>query len=226
MDGADSPKASLAICIASGRQPCWQFTYSLANLVGMLPGTGLFKMATIDLQTGYATDQARCFLAQRALKGGYDKLLFLDDDMGFPADTVTRLMSHNKPIIAANYVCRVFPVQPLAMKGAHRVYSNGKTGLEQVDRAPSGVMLIDTSVFAKLTMPWFQTTFQPHDPENWMSDDVWFCDKARQAGYEIWVDHDLSLQVQHINNFPFHHGLVEVPAEAKSLADMAKELVA
>jgi hypothetical protein len=34
---------------------------------------------------------------------------------------------------------------------------------------------------------------------------VFFCRKAREAGYEVLVDHDLSHQVKHIGTFEYSH---------------------
>jgi len=222
MTEADQP--SLAICTASGREPRWPYAFAMARMMGSVRS---FKRATYQIELGYATDIARCRLVRMVRQEHYSHTLFVDDDMSFPADGAERLFAHGKHIIAANYTCRVFPVLPLSGHNGMRVFSKGKTGLQQVDYAPTGFMLIDNSVFDKLDMPWFQTTFQPHDPENWMSDDVWFCNKARAAGFEIWVDHDLSNEIGHVGTMEFNHFMTMPPPDPAegNLVSLAKQCI-
>lgn len=218
-------KPSLAICTPSGREPRWPYTFCVARLMG---GLRSFSRVTLQIELGYATDSARCRLVKLVKADNYTHTLFIDDDMSFPADAAERLLSRDKDIVAANYTCRVFPVMPLASIDGSRIFSKGKTGLEEVHAAPTGMMLIKNTVFDKLEMPWFQTTFRPEHPDDWMSDDVWFCARARDAGFKVWIDHDLSNEIAHVGGMEFHHGMTQPPEEqqaARSVAKMAQAFV-
>ena len=50
------------------------------------------------------------------LKQGFEWLMFVDDDVCIPADTVPRLMSHGKDIISGVYYRRAPPIQPVILK--------------------------------------------------------------------------------------------------------------
>lgn len=178
-------------------------------------------------ELNYSTDRSRCLLAKEAIENKYTHILFLDDDMSFPHYTANRLVSHKKPIIAANYTSRVLPLKPMAVKDGERIMSKGRSGLERVDRAPTGIMLIETSVFEKLEMPWFKTEMiPPYGPDDWISDDFYFCQKAVAAGFDIWIDHDLSQQVGHVGNHIFSHSMFPADASAaKNSLTLAEEIL-
>ncbi len=221
-----SEKPSLAVCTCSGRHPVWPYTFSVARMLTQLGES--FARATYQVELGYATDMARNRLVKFAREGKYSHILFIDDDMSFPPNAAARLLAHGKAIVGANYTCRVFPVVPLAGKDGWRVYSGGKTGIEQVDFVPTGMMLVETRVFDDIELPWFQSTFQPGDPWEFMSDDVYFCNKARKQGHEVWVDHALSNEIGHCGQIEFHMGMVEPPPPPppQPLLEVVKGLVA
>lgn len=200
---------SLLIATVSSRLPQWDYTVSMVRAISWLQeaARGLPEKYRIAYETEhlYATDAARNRLAMRAVKMGATHISFVDDDMSIPAEAFAMLLNAGKPVVAANYVGKWEPSIPLAMKDGKRVESWGKTGLEKVDRAPTGVMLIETSVFEALKLPYFQTTFRPEFPTEPQSDDFYFCDKARAAGFDIWIDHDLSLKVDHVGTKAFRH---------------------
>ena len=78
------------------------------------------------------------------------------------------------------------------------------TGLQEVGSVGMGVMLIKANVFAKLAEPWFETPWR-HDKRGYIGEDVFFCKKAREAGFKIWIDHDVSKEIGHIGMFEFKH---------------------
>jgi hypothetical protein len=76
-------------------------------------------------------------------------------------------------------------------------------------------------------MPWFQTTFQPETPLDPMSDDIYFCRKAREYGFDIWLDHDLSMEIGHVGTLEYNHQMAPgADEEAKSFIERAKEMAA
>ena len=134
-------------------------------------------------------------------------LLWLDGDEIFPLDMTQRLLDHDKDIVAAWTVIRqdkkpnVYRVLYQNKRGGykHKAYSlkeinkfiSENQPLQKVDRIGFGSVLIKREVFEKLPEPWFYFD-EHHDTE-----DLYFCDKAREMGYDLWVD--FSLRCLHIS---------------------------
>jgi hypothetical protein len=129
-----------------------------------------------------------------AQAAGASHLLFLDSDMRFPEDTLERLLAHDAPIVAANYIQRTMHEWCVARIDGVPVQSQGRTGLEAVDSTGTGVMLIEMSVFRDLPQPWFDT---PFNGQTFTGEDVYFCESATSIGYTVEIDHDLSQDVRH-----------------------------
>jgi len=151
-------------------------------------------------------------LVKEALLGEADYLFFLDADMRFPMNTLERLLAHDKDIVAANYPTRRLPPKPTAFKEHHPtipLYTReDSTGLEEAFSVGAGVLLIKTHLLWTLDLPLFDIVWDDYH-RNFMGEDVYFCKKAREAGYTIWVDHDLSKEVMHVGMFEFMHPHVE-----------------
>ena len=184
------------------------FAYDLARAMS-------FHTATTDdrvlLYTSHGTLIAsqRMELARQALEEKADYLLWLDSDMRFPRETIGHLMLRDKPIVAANYATRRMPVKPVAMMDNDgeigRVYTAPDSeGLQPVDYIGMGVMMVKREVFEKVEAPWFAIPYSTIG-NHYIGEDVFFCRKAREAGYEVLVDHDLSHQVRHIGTFEYSH---------------------
>jgi hypothetical protein len=184
------------------------FAYDLARAMS-------FHTATTDdrvlLYTSHGTLIAsqRMELARQALEEKADYLLWLDSDMRFPRETIGHLMLRDKPIVAANYATRRMPVKPVAMMDNNgeigRVYTAPDSeGLQPVDYIGMGVMMVKREVFEKVEAPWFAIPYSTIG-NHYIGEDVFFCRKAREAGYEVLVDHDLSHQVKHIGTFEYSH---------------------
>ena len=132
------------------------------------------------------------------LKYNASHILFIDTDMSFPPDTMRRLLKANKDIIGANYIRRTPPFEPLAATKDHLV--TRATGLFEVRRMPTGLLLIKAEVFRRIPEPWFCVNWIGSDI---MGEDYLFCDMAREHGFEIWMDTNLSLEVVHWGEIGF-----------------------
>lgn len=203
-----SKPVNLSICVPTRDTVNSGFAYDLtlmaARWYGNAPAGSAFNLHF--LQGTLIADQ-RCKLVEMALKANADYVLFLDSDMRFPANLIDRLVAHNQNIVACNYAQRRLPVRTVAFKdwaALEYVYSLGKSGLETVDAVGMGAMLIKAEVFKKLGYPWFQIHYLP-SAKMWAGEDMFFCNLAKEAGYEIVVDHDLSRLVGHEGMFTFCH---------------------
>ena len=199
---------TVAILVPARDTVMTSFAYDLARAMS-------FHTATTDdrvmLYTSHGTLIAsqRMELARQALEEKADYLLWLDSDMRFPKETIGHLILRDKPIVAANYATRRMPVKPVAMTDDDgkigRVYTAPDSeGLQPVDYIGMGVMMVKREVFEKIEAPWFAIPYSTVG-NHYIGEDVFFCRKAREAGYEVLVDHDLSHQVKHIGTFEYSH---------------------
>lgn len=152
--------------------------------------------------------QARQGLAHKALAMAVTHIFWLDDDMIFPPDALARLLRHGGPVIGANYTTRTQPIRPTAAKDGALVYSKGKSGIEEVDHVALGCCLTDIAIFQKVPEPWFALGWHPKT-KDFIGEDVFFCRQARQHGFKIFVDHDLSQRVYHEGIFEWGHDTTE-----------------
>ena len=64
------------------------------------------------------------------------------------------------------------------------------------------MMLVKREVYEKLSSPFYKIEYA----ENYSSlvgEDVYFCTKANEAGYEVYVSHELSDKIAHIGTRAF-----------------------
>jgi hypothetical protein len=195
--------AHVAICVPARDMVSAGFAFDLARLVGAAD-------CDVSLLTSMGTliVNQRTDLAKDAIKMGASHILYLDSDMRFPKDTLARLLAHDQGIVAANYATRKFPIQPVTFAtdtDNTRVYTNPEsTGLESVAAAGMGVMLVKTEVFDKIGLPYFMIGYSPKN-QDYTGEDIFFCRKARQAGFEVFIDHDLSKEIKHTGSLDFQH---------------------
>lgn len=199
----------IAVCIPARGQ---MEVATAFDMMAMLTYTVKTTNYDIDLFTAQGTlifDQ-RNNLVQSGIDIKADYILFMDADMRFPKDTLKRLLSHKKEIIGVNATTRAEPVSPTARNIQINedgsviflpVYSNVKEGIEVVDGIGCGIMLIKTSIFEKLEKPYFY--FELLKKNKLLGEDIYFCIKARDAGIDTWVDHDLSKEIKHIGQYVY-----------------------
>ena len=134
------------------------------------------------VQMGADITGARIMLVRKARELGYTHILFVDEDMSFPNYTLNQLISHNKDIIGVDYNFRELPLREMVTPLTEKLDE-----LYKCKALPTGLMLINLSVFDKMPEPWF--LFERNEKgECITSEDVYFCQKAIEAGYDIWCD--------------------------------------
>ena len=134
------------------------------------------------------------------LKAEY--IFYIDSDMTFPADTLHRLLAHDKDIVAIPYLKRSPPyetlVVPLDGPGDYE-------GLIEAESMAMGLSLIRTKVFESLPKPYWR--FQVDEARGLSyGPDIVLCRMLRERGFKIWADTDLAKEVGHIGTIVVHPG--------------------
>ena len=177
---------------------------SLAEMVKFNTMNDLDTHVFMDASTILLTQRER--LATEAVKVGADYMLWLDSDIVFPATTAVRLLAHNEPVVAANYVRRQFPCKGVAYETIgdwenplpFEVYDD----LVEVEGIGMGCMLIKTSVFEEMSKPWFEFQWTPAS-NDFLGEDMYLCQKMAAAWYSVKVDTQLSQELRHLGTYGF-----------------------
>lgn len=196
----------------------WSLTRAVTHFATM-PYDGE-KAVEIEVIKSSILPETRTRLVSRACKYEATHILWLDSDMKFPKDVIPRLLNHNKPVIGANYVTKDVEPRPVAYREDEDyigpVWTKQESaGLEQVTFIGMGCLLTDIRVFDQLKLPYFM--FEPQPPQfvKQCGEDGYFCAKLRDAGMEVWIDHDLSKQVSHIGDFEYTCRMAELAQQVK-----------
>jgi hypothetical protein len=200
----------VAICIPSRGEMEIGTAFDLAVMCGYDANTRKGTQAVYTISGTLIFDQ-REKLVDAALKDGSDYILWIDADMRFPKNTIERLIAHDKPIVGVNATTRSVPVNATAknleidrenkVNKWVAVSSKNKTGLEKVTAIGCGVMLVKREVFEKTERPWFWFEVLPGG--KLLGEDVYFCVKAFDAGFDTYVDHTLSNEIGHVGRYTF-----------------------
>jgi len=159
----------------------------------------------------------RYTLAKKALENNATHLLYIDSDMTFPKDTLVRLLRHDKDIVSINAMSRRPPHNLTAWLGPGQpvVTTPDSTGIEKAWRTGFAVVMVKAQVFETLNAPYFNYEFVPERDE-FRGEDYFFFDAAQEAGFELYIDQDLSKQVNHMGGFAWNpllkHAMVETEA--------------
>ena len=156
----------------------------------------------LGIRTKAEQFRARNAIVDAAQEVNADYLLMLDDDMivdirksqghveaGY--DFLDTLLSHQKDVIGALYFQRAGECKPVLMMaegGGYRFLREDEVthGLQRVDIAGGGCLLINMRVFDKIKQPYFEPEFK------WGTD-IQLCRKAVEAGFDIWADTSVEL---------------------------------
>ena len=213
------PKRSVAILTPCGDQVHTEYCVSLSLMLLHTLAQPEINLEKLTVQTYGCSiiPHSRNVLAAAALELGVTHTLWIDADMGFPKDMLLRFLTRDEEIIGINAMMRRPPYLNCAQKTPREplVTNPESTGLEIVHRTGFGVMWIATDVFRKVGMPLFNLEYQ-HDTGVFRGEDYFFCESAKKAGYEIYVDHDLSKQIQHLGTFGYNPLLKTILAEGKT----------
>ncbi len=193
----NTPLPKVAICFPSGDMVHADFALALAGLCNSAP----------PLETPILNNKssivaiARNNGVKKAKELAAEFILFLDSDMIFPRTTLHRLLLHGKDIVGATYTKRV-PPYPILGAALHGNPTCDERGLTEMRHLPTGCLLIRMRVFDALSEPYFRFV---NDEKTGaiLGEDYVFCDRARDAGFHIWCDLNLSQEIAHIGQQVF-----------------------
>jgi hypothetical protein len=117
-------------------------------------------------------------------------ILFLDYDVLPRANTLSKLVSHDKDIISGVYpLCKGERIDWCLSKEEPFVqmpFDELPNNLFKAKSICNGIMLVKTEVFEKLRRPFWE--YQYDGIKKILAPDLNFFKKAREAGYDLWVD--------------------------------------
>lgn len=155
-------------------------------------------LAPILRGRGGTIHSLRQMLVEGSFATGASEILWIDDDMWFPPNTLERLRKHGKPFVACNYLIRHTAHRWTARKESKSISSTRRSGLQKMDMAALGVALVQLSVYEGIPIPWFDTFSRVQSGKvEYLNEDVVHASKLRNAGIDLWIDHDLSQEVAH-----------------------------
>lgn len=165
------------------------FSKSLAVMEKPMPHNIVFY-------SGYSVAAMRETMAKEALRGGYSHLLMLDSDMVYPKHTLTDLIEADKDIVGGWGLRRWPPHIPLIMMATDQRWVvqyvfPATNGLQEVGAVGGAGTLIKREVFEKVHQPWFSDKKRTAPDGVDVSEDVYFCQRARDAGVSVWCKTDL-----------------------------------
>lgn len=159
---------------------------------------------------------ARNQAVKRMLESGCDGILFIDADQVFPENALELLIEAHKDIIGYPIARKSAPYYPNIGKYDEEkndfiVYENyPKNNLFQVDYIGMGFTYIRREVFEKISKDngdevWFDFDWCINDKykrgEKMIGEDVYFCAKAKKAGFKVWCNPFAN--IGHIGNFNY-----------------------
>ena len=192
----------VAVCIPSGEMVHADFMLSVLHLVQQARVDG-HRLSIVNSKSSLIT-QGRNLAVEAALKVRAEWLMFLDSDMVFPADTVSRLLAHGQAIVGATYPRKGWPLAYIGTRLEGTPLSLADTGLVEAARLPAGCLLLRADVFDRLQRPYFRCAYDEAAGVV-LGEDFWFSDLVRSRGFSLWCDLDLSRQIAHLGLHRFVH---------------------
>lgn len=198
---AATPIRHVAVCIPSGEMVHADFMLSMLHLVqrGRADGS---RLSIVNSKSSLIT-QGRNLAVEAALEAKAEWLLFLDSDMVFPADTLSRLLAHGQPIVGATYPRKGWPLHFIGTRLDGAPFSPADEGLVAAARMPAGCLLIQASVFDRMKRPYFRCGYDEANGSI-LSEDFWFSELVRGLGFPLWCDMTLSRQLGHLGIHRFY----------------------
>ena len=186
------------ICI-----PCMDMVHTefMKSLLAMRrPGETRFTISQSSL-----IYDARNTMARRAVKEGYDRVLWLDSDMSFEPDLMERLsarLDEGRDFVSGLYFTRKAPVRPVLYSECGYFEKDGevspvaiwyddypKDSIFRVQAAGFGGVMMTTDLIKRVA----EKFGLPFAPMLGFGEDLSFCGRVQQIGGEMWVDSSIKM---------------------------------
>lgn len=203
-------KSKLAVLVPCRDMLHSAFSKCIGELIKLNTQNNIDTHVIYDSSTVLLTQRERLALEAKAV--GAEYMLWLDSDMVFPATTALRLLGHKKSVVAANYVRRQPPFKGVAYEKIgdweNPLPYKSENKLAEVEGIGMGCMLVKTSILDEIKQPYFEFTWTPQS-NDWLGEDMNFCQKISKAGHEIFVDTNLSMEIRHLGTWAFGPDLIK-----------------
>lgn len=144
---------------------------------------------------------SRNLLSKKAVENEFDRVLWLDSDVTFPADTFERLakrLDMGYEFVSGLYQRRKEPIEPTIFKTLYMAedklphadcYKDYPDGIFEIAACGFGCVMMTTSALKRVG----EEFGLPFSPLLGFSEDLSFCMRAHQLGIQLWCDSDIKL---------------------------------
>ena len=156
---------------------------------------------------GYQIDQIRNLIAEWGKE--FDYLFSVDSDIILPKDSLVKMLAWDKDIISGVYVQRSPGIHTPEIYHDNEYGGVSNTpwedikhnnGLCEIAGCGFGCVLVKSEVLREMEYPHFLYS-SAIDHSKSLSEDIYFCFKARRMGYKIWCD--TTIQCDHVGALIF-----------------------
>lgn len=184
--------------------PCMDMVHTefMKSLLGMRrPGETKFTISQSSL-----IYDARNGMARRAVREGFDRVLWLDSDMSFEPDLMERLsarLDEGREYVSALYFTRKAPVRPVLYKECgYYEMEDGAVSPRAVwydDYPRDDIFKVEATGFGgvMMTVDLIKRVGEkfglPFAPMLGFGEDLSFCGRVSQVGGEMWVDSTIKM---------------------------------
>ena len=211
-------KVLIAIPSYSGKIEC-------ECMMGIIDAKDALEKAGVEVdvvvQKGISlVQQARNKLANAFMAGQWNRLVWIDDDIGFKRNDLVRLVAFSTEfdIVAGAYPIKNIPmkvkVSPVLKEGRP---AQGKYGLLEVEGMPLGFSIMSKNMFQVMSSDCKDFVFQDTPMKEYFKvevkdgllwgEDTGFCNQWRATGGKVWCDP--SLKLQHIGPYVYECGFYD-----------------
>lgn len=166
----------------------------------------------------------RNIIARNAVEAGFDRVVWLDSDMRFPADMLFRLsedMDKGFDLVTGLYFTRIPPIKPNAFTdiwladetrnaGAEWLWEYDE-GLNPIKACGFGCCITSTDLFKRVGDK-FGKLFQPFDG---MGEDMSFCIRADEVGAKMVCD--TRIKCDHIGQATYNESFYKAQGGRKAV---------
>jgi hypothetical protein len=186
----------LAICVPVRDTVHSKFAYCLSELTSYLVRSNIEY--NLFFQNGSVLPEQRNTLVELAVNAKCNQILWLDSDMIFPKNLYQKLTAHCKDVVACTYSTRTVPYRSVAfLNNNFNDRLTSTIGIHKVSNVGMGLMLTDIAVYSLIPKPWFMFDYDIN-LNSYLGEDMYFCQKITEYGYDIYVDVDTSKKCYHL----------------------------